>query len=396
MNDVRSAIFLPLLMLSACKRDANTENGNYLTIDSITTNNLIREVIEEISNNYADEVTREKLEEGAINGMLAFLDEHSVYINSEEFESFNKLARGSYLGIGVEIKQSKDGIEIISMIDDSPAFEAGLKVGDMITHIDDADISEMSTKDVYSKLGGEFPNSKIRISITRNKNEKIEAELKNTVIQLKTVKSSLVEDIGIIKISYFNENTLDSLKAAVKDLCKKNFIEGLIIDLRNNPGGILEQAIGVAELFLPARSRIVEFKSRNIDESRIVYSESEDIFEGKPIAVLIDKNSASGAELVAAALGENKRAVIIGEKSYGKGSLQTIIPIPGKGAIKLTTSFLYSPNGNKLNNNGVPPDILVESEPIETEQQVDILKRAVDLIHGIMALNVAPIKNTVR
>jgi carboxyl-terminal processing protease len=385
MNGVMKVLaLLPAMALFACKRDTSSANSNYLTIDSITTNNLIREIIEEISNNYADEVTREKLEEGAINGMLAFLDEHSVYINSEEFESFNKLARGSYLGIGIEIKQSKDGIEIVSMIDDSPAFEAGLKVGDMITHIDDTDTSEMSTKGVYSKLGDELTSSEIKLSITRNKNEKIEVKLKNTVIRLKTVKSSAVEDVGIIKISYFNEDTLDAVKSAIKKLRKKNAIEGLIIDLRNNPGGILEQAIGIADLFLPAHSKIIEFKSRNVEESRIVYSENDDIFDGRPVTVLIDKNSASGAELVAAALGENKRAVIIGEQSYGKGSLQTIIPIPGKGALKLTTSFMYTPDGNKLNNNGVTPDIVVESP------QIDIIGRAVDLIHGIAAINSAP------
>ncbi len=396
-NYYKLPTLLLIIFLTACKKEAKEEN--YLSIDSITTNNLIKEVIEEINNNYADEITREKLEEGAINGMLAFLDEHSLYINQEEFEAFNKSTRGTYLGIGIEIKQIKDGIEIVSVIEDSPAFKAGLKTADIITNINGKEIREMSIKEIYSKLNSDtIP--KILLSITRNKTDKFEVNLKKSVIQMKTVKTDFIGDIAIIKINYFNENTISAIKTAIKNIKKEKSI-GLIIDLRNNPGGILDQAISLANMFI-TNGKIVEFKSRNVEESRSIFADETDEINGIPIAVLIDKNSASGSELVAAALGENKRAVIIGEKSYGKGSLQTIIPIPGKGAIKLTTSFLYTPNGNKLNGNGVTPDILIEQRQIDQStpqttpnqetpppnQEPDpTTQRAIDLLHGISALD---------
>lgn len=380
-------VFSLVLALSSCKKDERQRD--YLSIDAITTNNLIKDVIEEINNNYADDITREKLEEGAINGMLAFLDEHSLYINQEEFEAFNQSTRGTYLGIGVEIRQHKEGIEVVSIIEDSPAFKVGIKPSDIITHIDGKEISDMPIKEVYSKLSSDTA-LKIALSILRNKTAKLDLTLKKSVIQMQTVKLDFIEDIAIIKINYFNEGTISSMKNAIKEIDKKKSA-AVIIDLRNNPGGILDQAIGTAEMFLNSGVKIVEFQSRNVDETRSILSEKTDILKGMPIAILIDRNSASGAELVAAALGENKRAVIIGEKSYGKGSLQTIIPIPGKGAIKLTTAFLYTPNGNKLNIAGVTPDITVEQQnsnqnDTEQENQDMVMQRAIDLLHGISAL----------
>ncbi len=384
---VKTFVLLLVFAFSSCKKDERKEN--YLSIDAITTDNLIKDVIEEINNNYADDITRDKLEEGAINGMLAFLDEHSLYINQEEFEAFNQATRGTYLGIGIEIKQHKEGIEVISIIEDSPAFKVGIKPSDIITHINDKEVSDMPIKEVYSKLSSDTA-LKIAISILRNKTEKINLTLKKSVIQMQTVRLNFMEDIAIIKINYFNEGTISSIKNAVKGIYKKKS-SALVIDLRNNPGGILDQAIGTAEMFLNNGLKIVTFQSRNIDETKSIFSKKTDILKGIPIAVLIDRNSASGAELVASALGENKRAVIIGEKSYGKGSLQTIIPIPGKGAIKLTTAFLYTPHGNKLNLAGVTPDITIEQQNLKQsdageKNQDMVIQRAIDLLHGISIL----------
>lgn len=390
---MRQISWIPLcvtiFLLSSCKKEDKSKS--YLAIDSIVTDNLIKDVIEEINTNYADNITKEKLEEGAINGMLNFLDEYSLYISQDEFEALNQSARGAYLGIGVEIKQTKEGIEIISVIDDSPAAQAGLKPSDIVTHIDNKEVSNMPIKAIYSKLGSDT-GMKITLSGVRNKTEKFDIKLRKTVIQLQTVKLDFVEDIAIIKINYFNEGTVAAVKSAIKDV-KKHKSAALILDLRNNPGGILEQAVETAELFLNKGSKIVELKSRNVDESREIRSEENDKLEGKPMALLIDRNSASGSEVVAAALGENKRAIVVGENSYGKGSLQTIIPLPGKGAIKLTTAFLYSPNGNKLSKNGVAPDIQIDQTPQITENaendedtQDPTIQRTVDLLHGITAL----------
>ena len=395
MNFFLKCIFLILpIIVSGCKKD---EKKLDLSMDAITTNNLIKDVIDEINNNYADEVTREKLEIGAINGMLGFLDEYSMYISQDEFDAFNNSTRGSFLGVGIEIKQIRDGIEITSVIDNSPASIAGLKTSDVMTKIDDKDVSEMTIKDVISKLSSDSA-LKIKVSIVRNKTEKFDVVLKKSVIQLESVKYDFVSDIAVIKISYFNEGTISSVSQAIKKLLKNKSV-GVILDLRNNPGGILEQSIGVCDLFLNNK-KIVELKSRNAEETRIIMSDHTDLINNIPMVVLIDSNTASGGELVAAALGENKRAILLGEKTYGKGSLQTIIPIPGRGAIKLTTSYFISPNGNPINQNGVTPDIEISKESSidyiedgKLENDIFIL-RAMDLIHGISALgNVKKIGN---
>ena len=378
-------ILVSLCFLVSCRKD---EHKIDLSIDSVTSNNLIKNVIEEIRNNYADEVTREKLEEGAINGMLAFLDDHSMYINQSDFEAFNNSTRGCFLGIGVEIKQVKDGIEIVAIIDESPASSAGLRIGDIITSIDGKEVNTLSMKDIISKLSSDSA-LKIKIAGTRSKNERFDIELKKSVIQIKSVKLSFIEDIAVIRINHFNENTVVEVTSAIKKILKKE-PKAVIVDVRNNPGGILDQAISVCDLFLD-HGRIVEFQSRNSDESKIVYSDDIDLLNGLPMAVVIDSHTASGAELFAAALGENKRAIIIGEKSFGKGSLQTIIPIPGRGAIKLTTAYFISPNGNKINQNGVTPDIEIQTDKMQEVSQEDnidpVIQRSIDLLHGISALN---------
>jgi carboxyl-terminal processing protease len=386
MKKIQKIYFLFVVLVAvlvSCKKDSEAIN---FSTDLVNTNTLIREIIEEINDNYADDIAKEKLEIGAINGILATLDEYSTYISQDELDTFNQLTRGTFLGIGVEIRQIREGIEISSIVDESPAAIVGLRISDVITHIDGKDVSEMSFRDVVSKLSSDSA-LKMKISVSRNKTEKFDLILKKSVIQLQSVKLHFRDDIAVIKINCFNDGTLVGVSQAIKTLRKKKS-NGVILDLRSNPGGILTQAINVCDLFL-VNKKIVEFKSRNTSELKTVFSDGKDLLNGLPMVVLIDSCTASGGELVAAALGENKRAILIGEKTYGKGSLQSIIPIPGKGAIKLTTAFLISPNGSSINQNGVTPDIeITDNNQKSTDEHDDsIILRAMDLIHGISALN---------
>lgn len=370
-------------VLNSCK---NEKRDLEFSVDLLNTNDLIKEIIEEIRLNYADEIAKEKLEIGAINGMLQVLDEHSQYIPSDAFNSYNQTARGTFLGVGIEIKHVGDGIEVQSVIDESPAANAGIKPLDVITKINGKDVSKMSQKQINSSLSSES-SLHLNLSILRNKNESFDVSVQKSVIQIRSIKTDFINDIAIIKINYFNEGTLIAISQAIKKINKKKSV-GVIIDLRNNPGGILDQAVGVADLFL-SNKKIAELKSRNVNESKIILSDETDLLNNLPMAVLINSNTASGAELLAAALGENKRAILIGEKTYGKGSMQTIIPIPGRGAIKLTTAHFVSPNGNLIDHNGVVPDIEIPKEPQneKTEGVDPTIQRAMDLIHGLTALN---------
>ena len=377
------------LVLASCKKE---KRDLEFSVDLLNTSDLIKEIIEEIRFNYADEIAREKLEIGAINGMLKVLDEHSLYIPSDEFNAYNQSARGAFLGVGIEIKQINEGIEIESVIDESPAANAGIKPLDIITKIDDKEVLKMDSKQVISSLNSDSA-LKIKLSLLRNKNEPFDVTLQKSVIQIRSVKTDFIDDIALIKINYFNDETVLAISQAIKKINKKKSV-GVIIDLRNNPGGILDQAVGVCDLFL-SEKKIVELKSRNVEESKTIFSDDTDLLNNLPMAVLINSNTASGAELMAAALGENKRAILIGEKTYGKGSLQTVIPIPGRGAIKLTTAYFVSPNGNLIDHRGVVPDIEISKEQQNAQEEntskspesEPIILRAMDLIHGLSALN---------
>lgn len=376
---VLSLLFFLPLIFSSCKKERHDLE---FSVDLLNTKDLIKEIIEEIQMNYADNIAREKLEIGAINGMLQVLDEHSLYIPNEAFNAYNQTTHGMFLGLGIEIKQNAEGLEIQSVIDESPAANAGIRPFDVITQIDEKSVTKMSPKQIASRLGADSALN-VKLQLMRNKSETFERNLQKSVIQLRSVKTEFMNDIAVMKISYFNDNTLNAVSLAIKKINKKKPV-GVIIDLRNNPGGILDQAVGVADLFL-SNKKIVELKSRNIEESKVIFSDDIDLLNNLPMVVLINSNTASGAELLASALGENKRAVLIGEKTYGKGSMQTIIPIPGRGAIKLTTAYFISPNGNAISHQGVVPDIEIKQEQYSLSQDSVIL-RAMDLLHGLTAL----------
>jgi carboxyl-terminal processing protease len=344
-----------VILSSSCKKNKKLieESSQH---NFAKANNLISGVIEEIMNNYVNEIERDKLEIEAINGMLSSLDNYSMYIDNDEMAAFSRSARGEFLGIGIEIGQTKGGIEIGSVIDGSPAAIAGLKSSDVIVCIDGRDVSDLGMKNVILKLNSDS-NMKIRLTIIRDNFKKFDVVLKKSVIQFWSVKTRFISDIAILRITHFNNCTTDCVLKAVREITSKKS-SGVILDLRNNPGGILDQSIKTCNLFLKSK-KIVEFKSRKNDVVRSVFADEPDRLDGIPMVVLINRKTASGAELAAAALGENKRAILIGEKTYGKGAVQTVIPIPGHGAIKLTTGFFMSPNGGMIDGVGVIPDIEV-------------------------------------
>ena len=360
-----------ILLLAACKQDKAYDDK---AIVMISADSLVQAVVNEIKENYAGDVSKQQLEVGAIKGMLSSLDENSMYIAQSDYQTYYQVTRGLYFGLGIEIQDANSGIEVTSVIEDSPAFNAGIKACDIITTINDIDV--ISNRAQCNKILLEC--NKINLKILRNKEHEIQITVKKNIVNLKTVKLSFHEKIAIIKITHFNDNTVQNVIQAV-DTIKKKGIHGIIIDLRGNPGGIIEQAVNVADLFLE-NAVIVHMRSRKQCENKTVFSHGNDIFDKGHIIVLIDKSTASGAELVAAALHDNNRAIIIGEQSYGKGSLQTIIQIPGKGAIKLTTAYLYTPNGNKLDKNGVIPNIIVGDCD-------NVMQRAIDLLQGIITVS---------
>ncbi|MDR0942733.1 MAG: S41 family peptidase [Holosporales bacterium] len=396
LGRVKSVFVILILTLASCEKKDDGQPIDDIAANFISSNNLIKEVIEEVKSNYADDIEKEKLEIGAVNGILKVLDNHSTYITQDEFDAFNKCARGVFLGIGIDVKQEKEGLEIISVIDESPAAISGLKALDVITRIDGKDVLKTNIKDIISRLNSDYTLN-VKISVLRNKTETLEFKLKKSVIQLPSVKLNFIDDIALIKITHFNEETLVGVSQAIKALLKKKST-GVIIDLRNNPGGILEQAVNVCDLFLSDK-KIVEFQSKHANENKTVQSDDNDLLNGLPMVVLVNSKTASGGELVAAALKDNKRAVVLGEKTYGKGSLQTIIPIPGRGAIKLTTAYFVSPNGNVINQVGVMPDVEIADTDLKqtvvkknskSKPTSTIILRAIDILHGVAALNETP------
>ena len=339
---------------------------------NINTINFIQDVINEIEENYAENIDNNKLEIAAINGILNALDEYSQYISQEELDSFNKSTRGVFLGIGIEINQIKDGIEIKNIIKNSPASNIGLKTGDIITAIDNININKISLKNIINILNN---NNKIqyKLKILRDKNL-IEFTLNKELIKLNSINTHIIDNILMLNISFFNEETVSETINKINTNFNKN-IKGIIIDLRNNPGGCIDDAIAFCNLFLHKKV-ITIIKSKKHKISKKIKSNGKDITNNIPIVILINAQTASCSELVVASFLDNKRAILIGEKTYGKGAIQSIIPIPGRGAIQLTTAYFYSPNGKEINKRGIEPNISI----VQSNNNDQILMNAIEIL----------------
>ena len=329
--------------------------------------NLFGEVFEDVRADYAGKVDDDSLMESAINGMLTSLDPHSNYLNTKNFDDMKVQTRGEFGGLGIEVSMENGLVKVVSPIDDTPAAHAGLKPGDLITQLDGQPVQGMTLPQAVDKMRGPV-NSEIRLTIQRKGRDPFDVKLTRATIHIQSVRSHLVgDDIGYIRITSFNEQTDVGLNNAMKNIKQQagDKLRGIVLDLRNNPGGLLDQAVAVSDAFLD-KGEIVSTRGRRADDAQRYDARSGDVAAGLPIAVLINGGSASASEIVAGALQDHHRAILLGTRSFGKGSVQTIIPLPGHGAMRLTTARYYTPSGRSIQAKGIEPDIVVEAAKIET------------------------------
>ena len=321
---------------------------------------LFSEVLEKISNEYVDEVDKADVMDDAINGVLQSLDPYSAYMNPEIYKEMQTETSGKFGGLGIEVGMESGVIKVISPIDDTPAARAGIKAGDYIVKINGIQVQGKTLYEGVELMRGEVGSS-IEITIRRKGLRKaIIFNIAREIIKIKSVKSRLIEkNIGYLRLTSFNENSSDQLKTKINELNKSKNLTGFIFDLRNNPGGLLSQAIKISDFFLND-GEIVSTKGRKKSENRKWFAKKGDLTDGKPLIILTNYGSASASEIVAGALKDHKRGIIVGENTFGKGSVQSIIPLKNKGAIRLTISKYYLPSGKSISNIGVVPDIFVE------------------------------------
>jgi len=321
---------------------------------------LFSEVLEKIKEDYVDDVNQAEVMDAAINGVLQSLDPYSAYMNPEMFDNMETETKGAFGGLGIEVGMEAGVVKVISPIDDTPASRAGVKAGDYIILINDTQVQGKTLMEAVNLMRGPV-GTPIEITIRRiGKKKAIVLKIVREIIQIKSVTAKVIDNnIGYFRLTSFNENSGQQLKSKIDEFKSENEINKYILDLRNNPGGLLSQAIKISDLFLDD-GEIVSTRGRNKRENRKWFAKKGDQIDGKPLIVLINYGSASASEIVAGALKDHKRAILIGENSYGKGSVQSIIPLKNKGAIRLTISKYYLPSGKSISEVGVIPDFKVE------------------------------------
>ncbi|MBZ0217696.1 MAG: S41 family peptidase [Fimbriimonadaceae bacterium] len=341
---------------------AEAASGNPETYRQL---NLFGEVFERVRAGYVEQPDDVDLIDAAISGMLTSLDPHSSYMNPKSFRDMRVQTRGEFGGLGIQVTMENGLIKVISPIDDTPAARAGILPGDLITHLDNEAVMGLTLTQAVDKMRGPV-NSPITLTVVREgADQPLEIEIVRDIVQIQSVRSAIEDgDVGYIRITTFNEQTFDGLKKAFEKLQTEigaENVKGYILDLRNNPGGLLDQAIEVSDALLD-RGAIVSTRGRDAEESQRYNARTGDLSQNKPIIVLINGGSASASEIVAGALRDHRRATLLGTRSFGKGSVQTIIPLGPNGAIRLTTARYYTPAGISIQAKGIEPDILVEQE----------------------------------
>lgn len=331
--------------------------------------NLFGDVFERVRAQYVEEVTDKELIENAIDGMLSSLDPHSSYMNSESFEDMRVNTKGEFGGLGIEVTMENGFVKVVSPIDDTPAFHAGVQAGDYITHLDGETVMGLNLSEAVDKMRGKVGEA-LQITVRREgEAEPLFIKIVRDIIKIKSVRHRVEDgDIGYLRIAQFTRNTFSGVKNSLSEILDEdkdgNNIKGIVLDLRGNPGGLLTQAIAVSDAFLDS-GEIVSTRGRNSKDTRRDNATSGDLADGLPVVILINGGSASASEIVAGALQDHGRAIIMGTQSFGKGSVQTVIPLSNDGAMRLTTARYYTPSGESIQAKGIEPDIIVEQSKVE-------------------------------
>jgi len=375
----KNFLIIALFFFFTFKSINSAENDIYKKID------LFGEVIEKINKEYVEEINQSESMDSAINGLLQSLDPYSSYMSPEIFNEMQTETSGEFGGLGIEVGMESGVVKVISPIDDTPASRAGIKAGDYIVKINDVQVQGKSLSEAVDLMRGPV-GSGIELTVRRRGEKKaLTFEIVREIIQIQSVKSDLLEEnIGYLRLTSFNENSGKQIKKKINEFENKKKIKAYILDLRNNPGGLLSQAIKISDFFLD-NGEIVSTKSRKVSENRKWFAKKGDLTNGKTLLVLINYGSASASEIVAGALKDHKRAIILGENSYGKGSVQSIIPLKNDGAIRLTVAKYYLPSGKSISEVGVSPDIEISEEgddfiiKTKTDNQ---LNYAIKLLNG--------------
>ena len=361
------------------------EQVNSAEIDIYKKIDLFGEVLEKINKEYVDEIDQSDGMDSAINGLLQSLDPYSSYMSPEIFQEMQTETSGEFGGLGIEVSMEAGVVKVITPIDDTPASKAGIKAGDYIVKINNTQVQGKTLSEAVDLMRG-LVGSSIELTVRRRGTKKaLTFNIKREIIEVQSVKSDLINDnIGYIRLTSFNDNSSEQIKRQIEKLKKNENVNSFILDLRNNPGGLLSQAIRISDFFLE-NGEIVSTKSRKKSENRKWFAKKGDVINGKTLIILINYGSASASEIVAGALKDHKRAIILGESSYGKGSVQSIIPLKNKGAIRLTVAKYYLPSGKSISEVGVKPDIEVNEEGDDFRIKTDTdnqLNYAIKLLNG--------------
>ena len=381
MNNKKTILFIFFIYAIIPLKTINADTNRQETYKQL---NLFGDVFQRVQEQYVEEVTDKKLIESAISGMLQSLDPHSSYLSADSYKDMQVKTKGKFGGLGIEITMEDGVVKVVSPIDDTPAAKAGMKSGDLIIGVDGESIRGLTINESVSKLRGPV-GSKVIITVVRDKQDPYEIEIKRDIINIKSVKHNIIKNIGYVRLTTFSDTTTSGLEKAITEIKKNigNKFQGLILDLRNNPGGLLNQSISVADAFLN-QGEIVSTQGRNDDDTSRVFAKKGDLINGQPLVVLINSGSASASEIVAGALKDHSRAIIIGTRSFGKGSVQSIIPLAGNGAMRLTTARYFTPSGISIQAKGIEPDIIVEAgatdfkKPKNNNRREENLRGALD------------------